>query len=145
MFSSSPYQTARSNPYQAYHQIGVATAIDGASPHKLVCLLLDAVLDEIACARGGLTRADMAEKGRAIGHAVRLVDEGLRAPLDLEAGGSLALRLHGLYDYVLRRLTHANLHNDDAALHECSRLMATVRDGWVGIAGNVDTPQMAAA
>ena len=36
-----------------------------------------------------------------------------------------------LYLYLTTRLTYANLHNDDAALQECVRLLAPVRDAWV--------------
>jgi flagellar protein FliS len=145
MFSTSPYPTARSNQFQAYRQVGAATAIDGASPHRLVSMLIDAVIDEVACARGALNRGDIADKGRAIGRAVRVLDEGLKAPLDLQAGGALAQRLSDLYDYLMRRLTMANLRNDDEALQECARLMNTLREGWNGIAPGVDAPQMAAA
>jgi flagellar protein FliS len=145
MFNTSPYPTARSNQFQAYRQVGAATAIDGATPHKLVAMLMDAVIDELARARGALSRGDIADKGRAIGRAVRLLDEGLKGPLDLQAGGALAQRLSDLYDYLLRRLTQANLHNDDDALQECARLMGTVREGWSGIAAGADAPQMAAA
>jgi flagellar protein FliS len=52
-------------------------------------------------------------KGRAIGRAVRIVDEGLRAGLNLEAGGRLASDLHELYGYLNLRLTQANLRNDE--------------------------------
>jgi flagellar protein FliS len=41
----------------------------------------------------------------AIGRAVRIVEEGLRAGLDLRAGGSLARDLHELYGYLTMRLT----------------------------------------
>jgi flagellin-specific chaperone FliS len=34
---------------------------------------------------------------------------------------------------VLVRLTRANLNNDAALLHECSQLLAPVRDAWSAI------------
>ena len=57
--------------------------------------------------------------------------------LDHQAGGEIAARLGDLYDYIVRRLTHANLHGDDAALAECAKLVATLQDGWNGIAAQV--------
>jgi len=38
--------------------------------------------------------------------------------------------LRTLYDYCTQRLTHANLHNDPAAIEEVQRLIAPVADAW---------------
>jgi flagellar protein FliS len=91
-------------------------------------------------AKGGLHNGDVAAKGHAIGHAVRIVDEGLKAALDLKAGGKLAADLSDLYAYVCLRLIQANLNNDEAALDECLRLMAPLREAWQAIGDRVDRP-----
>jgi flagellar protein FliS len=103
------------------------------------------VASEIAAARGAIGRADIAAKGRAISKAVRLIEEGLLAPLDLVAGGPLAANLSDLYQYLVQRLTLANLKSDDAVLAECARLVEVLREGWDGIAAQVDVPARAAA
>lgn len=121
-----------------YHAVGAVSGVEDASPHKLVGLLLGAVQSEIAAARGAIARHDVAEKCRAIGHALRIVDEGLLAPLDHSRGGALAGNLRDLYQYVVRRLTAGNVHTDDAALAEAGRLIATIAEGWNGIAAQVD-------
>ena len=51
----------------------------------------------------------------------------------------IARNLADLHDYLVRRLTHATLRNDDAALAECAKLVATLQDGWNGIAAQVGT------
>ena len=38
--------------------------------------------------------------------------------------------------YIVLRLTRANLHNDDAALAECQRLIEPVREAWSRIASD---------
>jgi flagellar protein FliS len=76
---------------------------------------------------------------------VRIVEEGLVAPLDLEAGGALAVNLRDLYDYIVRRLTLANLKSDDAALADCATLVQTMRESWDAIAPQVASPAQAAA
>jgi flagellar secretion chaperone FliS len=120
----------------AYRRIGVETGVSCATPHQLVSLLFDGCIDAIAQARGALQQGDAAAKGRAIGRAVRIVEEGLKAGLDLEAGGALAADLRALYGYIVLRLTRANLHNDDAALAECQRLIEPVREAWSRIASD---------
>jgi flagellar protein FliS len=145
MFSSASHPGHRAPMATLYRGISATTAVEGASPHKLVSMLYQAVAGEIAAARGAIARGDIAEKCRAIGHAVRIVEEGLVAPLDLAAGGALAANLRDLYDYIVRRLTIANLKSDDAALADCAGLVQTLRESWDAIAPQVDVPARAAA
>ena len=122
----------------AYHQVGVQTAVAGASPHELVGLLFDAFFASLQRARGAMQARDIGAKGRAITHAVRIIDEGLKAGLNVTAGGKLAVDLADLYAYVCLRLTHANLHNDDQALVECERLIQPLREAWTAIGRHQD-------
>ena len=145
MFSSTQYSGSFKSSATAYREVGVSTALDGASPHKLVSLLYSALASQIAIARGALARRDITEKGRAISHAVRILEEGLRAPLDMRAGGALAANLHDLYQYMVQRLTLANVKNDDALMIECARLTETLREGWDGIADQVHSAARVAA
>jgi flagellar protein FliS len=69
---------------------------------------------------------------------VRIVEDGLRGGLDLQAGGTLARDLDDLYAYLALRLTQANLRNDEAALDECLRLMQPLQQAWAAIADRAD-------
>jgi flagellar protein FliS len=117
----------------AYRQVHVATGVDGATPHGLVAMLFDGLMTAIAEARGAMRNRNIAAKGQAISRAVRIVDEGLSAPLNLAEGGKLALDLRDLYSYVALRLTQANLKNDEAALDECVKLIEPLRSAWANI------------
>lgn len=145
MFSSSQFIGTRRPPATVYRDVGATTSLDGASPHKLVSLLYAALASQIAGARGALARRDLAEKGRAISHAVRILEEGLSAPLDMQRGGAIAANLHDLYDYLVHTLTMSNLKNDDIALGECARLVETLREGWDGIADQAQAAPRVAA
>lgn len=145
MFSNMLQPGKRPRVLGLYQNVNATAAVDGASPHKLVAMTYDAVIGEIATARGAMQRRDVAEKGRAIGRAVRLLEEGLLAPLDLNAGGALAVNLRDLYEYTVFRLTMGNLHSDDAALAECARLMRTLGESWAAIGPQVDMPAQVAA
>ncbi|HSC62190.1 MAG TPA: flagellar export chaperone FliS [Caldimonas sp.] len=117
----------------AYRRVGVETGVDAATPHQLVAMLFDGFADAVAQARAALQRRDIEAKCKAITRAVRIVDEGLKASLDVRAGGKLGEDLLALYGYIALRLTHANLHNDDAALDECQSLLQPVRSAWAAI------------
>jgi flagellar protein FliS len=120
-----------------YQTVKVDTGVHAASPHRLVEMLFEEFLASSARARGAIRSGDVQEKGRAIGRAVRIVEEGLRAGLNLQAGGALAQDLHELYRYVTRRLTHANLASDDAAIAECIALIQPLHDAWHAIGPQV--------
>jgi flagellar secretion chaperone FliS len=143
--SPHPYATARfggrvTATSQLYSRVGVETSVVDASPHKLVALLFDGLFESIARAKAALSAGAVQVKGAEIGRAVRIVDEGLRASLDLRSGGTLASDLQALYDYVTVRLTQANLRNDAAALDECAALLQPLREAWTSIAPQVDAP-----
>lgn len=119
----------------AYKSVGVETSISSADPHKLVTLLFDALLQALGSARLAMQSGDIALKGRKIGSAVRILEEGLMAPLNLEEGGELATNLKNVYGYCVTQITLANVRNDVAGLEEVSRLIDVVASGWKEING----------
>ena len=138
---SAPHSSSNPQARQfagAYHQVGVQTMVDGASPHGLVTLLFDGFVAAVHRGKGAMRSGDITAKGQSIGHAVRIIDEGLRAALDLKAGGKLAADLADLYAYVCMRLTQANLNNDEAALDECLSLVQPLREAWLAIGPRVN-------
>jgi flagellar protein FliS len=90
-----------------------------------------------------LRTGQRAEKGLALGRAVRIVEEGLRAGLDLRGGGPLARDLDDLYRYLTRRLTLANLRDDEAAIDECRRLVLPLQEAWAAIGPGVNSQDRA--
>lgn len=122
------------NPAQSYAKVSVDAAVETADPHRLVLMLFDGAISAISLARLHMDSGDIAEKGLAISKAINLVSNGLRASLDIEAGGELAERLAALYEYITERLLFANLKNSVAALDECSELLTGLREAWAQIA-----------
>lgn len=131
---TSPF-AARNQRATLYAKVGLETDVQAASPHRLVAMLFDGAFDAMNQACAAIQSQNTELKNRSLSRAVRILDEGLRAGLDLSAG-PLATDLRELYGYVCMRLTQANLHTDLAAVEECQRLLAPVRDAWAGIAGS---------
>jgi flagellar protein FliS len=131
-------------PASAYRQVGVETSVGQASPHDLVVMLFDGLLTAVRAAQGALERGDIAAKGKQIGIAVRILDEGLKGGLNLEEGGSLAGNLQNLYGYCVLRLTQANARNDAAALGEVLDLIEPLATSWKQIGQGDASPLKAA-
>lgn len=122
--------TPTANRAAAYRNASVDTVVHNATPHQLICMLFDGLLQSVRTAQGALERAEIATKGEQLGRAVRILEEGLKGSLDMQKGGEVAANLRALYDYCVGRLTDANLKNDGAALAEVTRLIEPVADGW---------------
>ncbi len=129
------FTSVNSRAASAYRRVAAETQVQGANPHQLVGLLFDALLQSINSARGAMTRGDVAAKGAAISKAVRIIDEGLKAGLNLREGGEIAANLHRLYGYSVTRLTQANLRNDLKALQEVHNLIEPLAKSWQQIGG----------
>ena len=113
----------------AYKANKTTTAMEDASPHKLIAMLLDGALERIASASGAMNRGELAASGEAIGKAISIVDS-LRVSLDHEQGQSLAESLSALYDYMTRRLLEANATKDADMLLEVADLLKEVKIAW---------------
>ena len=118
---------------KAYGNVALETGVASADPHQLILMLYDGVLEAIKQAAVHMAAGRVAEKGKALTQALRIVDEGLKGGVDRKAGGQLAFRLLDLYDYMTMRLLQANLRNDRNALDEVARLLADLRAAWAQI------------
>ena len=133
---ASPFQSRRpmsSAQSSLYREVGVQTGIESATPHRLVAMLYDGLLECLALARGALQGGQVEAKCQAMARAIRIVEEGLLPGLDPQAGGEVAGNLRDLYRYVSMRLTLANLRNDEAIIVECINLIEPVRQAWATI------------
>lgn len=129
------------NPMAAlrqYQKVNTHAAMEDASPHQLIQMLMAGGLNRIAQARGKMERGELADKGVLIGKAVAILN-GLREGLNFQKGGTIAQNYARLYDYMTRRLVEANRSNDVGILDEVSHLLGDLKEGWDRI-----DPQVAA-
>ena len=129
-----------SNPAAAYRAAGIEAKVDTATPYQLVLMLFDGALLAVSKASRHMADKEIGPKGASISQAIEIIDGGLRACLNSDAGGQLAERLSALYEYMCVRLLHANLKDDQAALKEVAGLLREIKSAWEEIA---DDPAVA--
>tara|TARA_B110000503_G_scaffold87948_1_gene133429 strand:+ start:271 stop:663 length:393 start_codon:yes stop_codon:yes gene_type:complete len=112
-----------------YKMVGQVGRVDYANQVELVQMLFSALLESMSEAEGHMQRGSVELKCKSIARADKIV-QGLRITLDHERGGELARNLDALYEYVSRRLLHANLRNDVESLREARGLMADISSAW---------------
>lgn len=130
MFTSA---SARSAAF--YKKASVEASVDLADPHQLVVLLFEALQRSIGSAKLSMQAGDVPGKCKQISNAIQILEEGLKAPLDLEKGGEIAANLKSVYDYCVTRLIFANSRNDVAILDEVSGVIEPIISGWKQIDG----------
>ncbi|GGA27647.1 flagellar export chaperone FliS [Dyella nitratireducens] len=112
-----------------YAQTRAQGSVEGADRHQLLAMLLDGLVDRINQARGHILHKDIPAKGQAFAKAIAMLNT-LRGSLDHSVEPTLTGRLDALYDYITRRLLHAQINDDLRALDECERLIAPIREAW---------------
>ena len=137
--------TAALHAINAYTKVGIETGITGANPHRLVLMLFEGAILAITDAKQHMLRGELAAKGESVSKAIMIINDGLRASLDVEAGGEIAVKLHALYEYMSSRLLIANFRNQPEALDEVNRLLGGLRGAWEAIDGSNGSRVVAAS
>jgi flagellar protein FliS len=125
-----------------YTTVGVETSVQSADPLKLVVMLYEGALAALVNAKLHMKRREIAGKGNALSKAIAIIENGLKASLDISAGGHLAAQLASLYDYMCGRLVVANLENRPEIIDEVGGLLNDLKGAWeqIGQAANETCP-----
>lgn len=117
----------------AYSRVGLETGVVSANPHQLIVMLFDGAILACKNALPHIAAKVFAEKGALISKAIMIIESGLKASLDKQAGGEIAESLDALYDYMSNRLYIANLKNQQEPVNEVIHLLVELRSAWEAI------------
>lgn len=129
-----------SNPIATYQQMEIESDVRGADPHRLIVLLFDGAESALRQAQMHLAANNIVGKSDSITKAIEIILDGLSASLNLEEGGELANNLRALYNYMVSRLIHANIHKDAAAISEVQTLLGEIAGAWREMGQNMRQP-----
>jgi flagellar protein FliS len=128
------------NGASAYAKVGLETGVTAASPHRLISMLFEGAITAITNATRHTAAREIEAKGKALSKAIAIIENGLRASLNKEAGGSIAQSLDALYQYMSTRLLEANAANDVARMEEVSGLLRDLKQSWDAIGDSQTAP-----
>ncbi|GGE77460.1 flagellar export chaperone FliS [Shewanella carassii] len=117
---------------KSYRKVSLESEISVASPHRIIQLMFNGALERIAQSRYAIEQGDQAAKGVYISKAVGIIT-GLSSSLNMDAGGEIAKNLNSLYDFMLRRISEANLNNDVQALDDVAVILRDIKEAWDAI------------
>jgi len=114
-----------SNGIQDYRRTSVVTA----DPKRLVLMCYEGAMDNLKLVKQKLIEKDYEAKSKALIKAQDIINE-LLCSLDFEKGGSIAKNLDSLYNYMLRRIIHADVNKDVSALNEVVGMLNELKFAW---------------
>lgn len=119
-----------------YQQTSLETGMENASPHKLVVMLYDGVLDNLALVKGAIERKDYQAKAEKLNKAITIVG-ALRVGLDMEHGGEVAENYSDIYTYINQQLLRASVKNDLDILSDVMAMVRQLKETWNLIPDNM--------
>lgn len=109
------------------------TDVTSRSPLEVVVLLYDGAIRFLGEAAVAAGRHDKPSRTRSVARAQAIIGE-LQGTLDMARGGQVAHDLDRLYTYMTSRLLDATARQDDTAIAEVQKLLASMREAWARIA-----------
>lgn len=119
---------------QAVRNRYVQDAVSTVPPAKLVTMLYDALVSDLAQAEQALAVRDLPKAHQRLIHAQEIVLE-LQAGLDLTKWEG-APALMSLYHFVYRELVDANVRKDAGKVVSVRSTVEPLRDAWHAAAGS---------
>lgn len=113
------------NAYNAYKN----NSINFASKEQLLMMLLDGTVKFSKIGRQAILDKDVPKAHENIVKTQNIFYE-LMATLDVEKGGEWAKNLMNVYDFVVRRLTEANIKKDIEIMNEVIPIIEDIRETW---------------
>lgn len=117
---------------QSYRKVSVDSNLAVATPHRIIQMLLAGALERLVQAKLAIANGDITNRGVLIGKTMGIIN-GLNGSLNMDAGAEVAGNLNQLYDYMLRRLSEANINNDPQAIDDVVSILKTIKEGWDAI------------
>jgi flagellar protein FliS len=117
-----------SNGIQSYRKADILTS----DPVKLVIMCYEETIESLKLAKEKIQEEDYEKKAKAIIKAQDIIGE-LLCSLDFEKGGIIADNLKRLYNYMLRRILHGDVHRDTSAIDEVIGMLNELLSAWQSI------------
>lgn len=117
------YQT--NNAYNTYRN----NSVNYASREQLLLMLVDGASKFAKIASQAILDKDMKKAHENIVKTENIYYE-LMNSLDVNNGGEWAAAMMNIYDFIVRRLTEANIKKDLDIMNEVIPLIDDVRDTW---------------
>lgn len=117
---------------KGYRKTKLEAELSVATPHRVLQMMYEGLLERLAQAKGAIEIQDLAAKSERLSKAVGIIN-GLQMSIDKSADPEMGQRLSEMYDYMKQRLNDASLSLDTAAIDEVIELIIPIKEAWDNI------------
>ena len=114
---------------KAYKAVGIKDDLAVADPHRVIQLLMQGALENLAKAKGCIERKDFAGKSSTLSKGMTIISS-LQSSLDMEAGAEISANLASLYEFMVNHLILASRENSIEKISEVMELLLTIKSAW---------------
>jgi flagellar protein FliS len=114
---------------KAYQAVGIKDDLAIADPHRVIQLLMQGALENLAKAKGCIERKDFAGKSSTISKGMAIISS-LQSCLDMEATPEISDNLASLYDFMVNHLILASRENSVEKISDVMELLLTIKSAW---------------
>ncbi len=114
---------------KAYKSVGIKDDLAVADPYRVIQLLMQGALENMAKAKGCIERKDFAGKSQTLGKAIAIIS-ALRSSLDMNAAGDISANLADLYEFMIEHLTLASRDQSVSKVDDVIEIMLTIKSAW---------------
>lgn len=114
---------------KAYKAVGIKDDLAVADPHRVIQLLMQGALENMAKAKGFMARKDFSGKSTTLSKAMAIIN-ALRSSIDMEAGGEISDNLASLYDFMSNHLIVASREMNADKVQEVMDILLTIKSAW---------------
>ena len=114
---------------KAYKAVGVKDDLAVADPHRVIQLLMQGALENMAKAKGCIERKDLQGKSDTLSKAMAIIN-ALQSCIDMKAGAEISDNLHALYGFMHQQLIDASREMDIDKIQDVMDLLLTIKSAW---------------
>lgn len=114
---------------KAYRKTNLEAELSVASPHRVIQMLFEGLIERLAQAKGAIARGDLEYKSDRISKAVGIIN-GLQLSLDRSKNPELGDRMYALYDFMKELLGKSSLSLEVGPIDEVVRLLLPIKQAW---------------
>lgn len=114
---------------KAYKSVGVKNDLAVADPHRVIQLLMQGSLENMALAKGAIERKDFVVKSKSVSKAMTII-AALQNSLDMNVGGEVSENLWSLYDFMVNHLMQASRESSVAKIDDVMEIMLKIKSAW---------------
>ena len=125
---------------RAYAATDALTGVNGSSPAQLIVLIYERIFDHLKLAKKALESGEYGIEPFTKAHD--LIQQGLLACLDYNAGSDVAESLGAVYEWSLREILSARLTKSPDKVQEVLDVLTPLYEAWIALAPKEVIPSL---